>query len=136
MFEITKVLHQSGKLSAEQYDQVSTWLKNNTSIIEPEVLNELDLTTGKRLSYIDRLTKVTHPLTRKLLQVVIEKESNLCVSADLNKIQDILKLADQVGPHVCMLKLHVDIIDDFSQKFLEDLQELAVKHNFLIFEDR
>ena len=48
----------------------------------------------------------------------------------------ILQLVDIVGPFVCMVKTHVDIVSDFSQEFVEKLTELATRHNFLIFEDR
>lgn len=34
------------------------------------------------------------------------------------------------------MKTHVDIIDNFDEKFLQDLKEVASRHNFLIFEDR
>ena len=36
-------------------------------------------------------------------------------------------------PH---LQTHVDIIEDFEPSLIERLQELSMKHDFLIFEDR
>lgn len=46
------------------------------------------------------------------------------------------KLADDVGPHICILKIHIDILTDFDEKKLDELVDLANKHSFLIFEDR
>ena len=37
---------------------------------------------------------------------------------------------------MCMVKTHVDILEDFSQEVVENLTKLAAKHDFLIFEDR
>lgn len=47
-----------------------------------------------------------------------------------------IKFADQIGPHICVLKTHIDIVDDFEKEKLKQLVELSHKHNFLIFEDR
>ena len=41
-----------------------------------------------------------------------------------------------MGPYIAVFKTHIDIISDFSLDTTERLQELAEKHNFLIFEDR
>ena len=41
-----------------------------------------------------------------------------------------------MGPHICVLKLHSDIIKDFSITFTQQLKQLAEKHNFLLMEDR
>ncbi|MFH1781227.1 MAG: orotidine-5'-phosphate decarboxylase, partial [Patescibacteria group bacterium] len=58
------------------------------------------------------------------------------IAADLNTSQDILDLLDKIGPEICVAKLHVDVIDDFTPKFTDQLVKLKEKHNFLIFEDR
>lgn len=67
---------------------------------------------------------------------MLEKKTNLCVACDLNKSSDILSLAEKIGNHICILKTHVDVIEDFSSDFVKSLTDLSIKHNFLIFEDR
>jgi len=47
-----------------------------------------------------------------------------------------MQLAERVGPYICVLKTHADILVDFSIDSMKALQSLASKHQFLIFEDR
>ena len=75
-------------------------------------------------------------LTSYLLSLISIKRSNLCVSADVHTTWQLLSIAEDVGDYICLLKTHADIIDDFSQKTIKGLQEIAQKKHFLIFEDR
>ncbi|XP_064800992.1 uridine 5'-monophosphate synthase-like [Oncorhynchus masou masou] len=89
------------------------------------------------LTYGDRAQlRTTHPLAAQLFRLMEEKKTNLCVSADVTGCEDLLQLADSLGPQMCVLKTHVDILRDFSPAFIQPLKDLAHKHNFLIFEDR
>lgn len=87
-------------------------------------------------SYAKRAENFKHPLAKQLLLLMHEKKTNLSLSADVTQKQQLLDLADQVGPEICMLKTHIDIIEDFDQQLISDLKELARRHQFLLFEDR
>ena len=76
------------------------------------------------------------PLATYLLSLISIKRSNLCVSADVHTTYDLLKVAEETGDHICILKTHADVIDDWSQKTIKGLQEISTRKRFLLFEDR
>jgi uridine monophosphate synthetase len=71
-----------------------------------------------------------------LLHLIDIKQSNLCVSADVHSTATLLRLAEEVGDSICVLKTHADIVDDFGEKTIKQLKEIAKRKHFLIFEDR
>ncbi|KAL8685813.1 MAG: hypothetical protein Q9218_007527, partial [Villophora microphyllina] len=75
-------------------------------------------------------------LSSYLLSLISIKQSNLCVSADVHTTSALLRLAEEVGDSICVLKTHADIIDDFGERTIKGLQEIATRKHFLIFEDR
>ena len=77
-----------------------------------------------------------HPLKAYLYHLIAVKKTNLCVSADVNSTSALLKLAEDVGDHICVLKTHADVIDDFCDRTIRGLVEIATRKHFLIFEDR
>ncbi|KAH8830451.1 Orotidine 5'-phosphate decarboxylase domain-containing protein [Flagelloscypha sp. PMI_526] len=64
------------------------------------------------------------------------KRSNLAVSVDVSKSADFLAIIEAVGPLVCLIKTHIDILEDFEPSVVSKLQGLSLQHDFLIFEDR
>jgi uridine monophosphate synthetase len=87
-------------------------------------------------SYQSRSLLCSHPLAKKLLSLMENKQTNLAFSADLTSSRRLLELVDQIGPEICVLKTHIDILDDFTPEVVKELRRLADKHEFLIFEDR
>lgn len=78
----------------------------------------------------------TPPLSSYLLHLISIKRSTLCVSADVHTTSALLKLAEEVGDYICVLKTHADIIDDFSERTIKGLTEISRRKQFLLFEDR
>lgn len=144
MFKLLNVLLAAERIDAQTAQSVRKFILDNNTF-SPKEENGNDVPATKKpcvqqdveLSYADRakLPNV-HPLASKLLTIMQEKQSNLCVSADVTSSEELLQLADSLGPSVCMLKTHVDILKDYTAAFSQKLQALAEKHNFLIFEDR
>lgn len=89
-----------------------------------------------KLSFSERIPFCKNLLAKKLLLLMSEKQSNLALSADVTKCDELLQLADSIGPEICVLKTHVDILEDFTPGFVNNLVKIANKHQFLIFEDR
>ena len=91
---------------------------------------------AKRLSFLKRASLTRHPTAQTLFKLMEDKQSNLCLAADVTSQKKLLELADELGPYLCVFKTHVDILEDFTPDFGKQLRKLAKKHNFLIFEDR
>ena len=87
-----------------------------------------------------RADTATHPLTAYLFRLMELKASNLCLSADVTTVRELLYIADKIGPSIVVLKTHYDMVSgwDFTPKTGTGakLATLARKHGFLIFEDR
>lgn len=91
---------------------------------------------AKQLTYTERANYCQSPLANQLLKLMDDKKSNLALSADVTSAQELIALASSLGPEICMLKTHIDIIHDFSPALTQQLLRLAEEHHFLIFEDR
>ncbi|KAJ6539463.1 Orotidine 5'-phosphate decarboxylase [Mycena capillaripes] len=87
-------------------------------------------------TYAQRALHHRNPAAKLLLETIDRKQSNLAVSVDVASAKDFLAIIDVVGPFVCLIKTHIDIIEDFTPSLITDLQALSAKHDFVIFEDR
>jgi len=61
-----------------------------------------------QISYSERARAHTNPAAKELLETMERKHSNLCLSIDVTKKADLLRIVDVVGPHICLLKVGFD----------------------------
>jgi orotidine 5'-phosphate decarboxylase subfamily 1 len=88
------------------------------------------------LGFLKRASLTRHPIAQRLFKLMEDKRSNLAIALDLVSQRELLKMADALGPYICVLKTHVDILEDYTPDFGEKLRKIADKHHFLLFEDR
>jgi len=139
--QMVDVLVRHGKLSAEIADSVRKFIaENQTKVPVPSPSPSLAPApvdgVRKRSSYGERAALAQNPTGRKLFELMERKKTNLSLAADVSTAQQLVCIADAVGPEICVLKTHVDILPDFTPDFGAQLRAIADKHDFLIFEDR
>ncbi|CAO3672530.1 unnamed protein product [Rhizopus stolonifer] len=87
-------------------------------------------------SYSERAKQHSNACARTLLELMERKQTNLSVAVDVTTKKELISIADAIGPYICILKTHIDIVEDFDADLIQQLQELSKKHDFLFFEDR
>lgn len=129
---LLEVLNNDGLIDDKTLKNVEDYIAKSQSKLEdkPAKISRLSMSFGERAKV------AKSEVSRTLLKIMDMKKSNLCLAADMTKADEILNLIESVGPFICLLKTHVDIVEDFNDNFVKSLQALAQKHNFLIMEDR
>ncbi|CAD6996192.1 uridine 5'-monophosphate synthase [Ceratitis capitata] len=138
---LLNTLHEAGKIQRDTVDAVARYIaasqiKGDGSFVNPQQNSIPNDFSRTKLSFEHRATLAKSELAKQLFLLMASKKTNLCLAADLTQSEEILNIADVCGPYICVLKTHIDIVEDFNDSFPTKLRALADKHNFLIMEDR
>jgi len=133
--EMMDILSSHHLIDGEMVSKVRQFLADH-SRVKTKATTQQSTATEPRKSFAERSKLCANPIAAKLLQLMHDKETNLCCSADVDSCAEVLALAESVGDHIAVLKTHIDVYGDFTAEFIPKLQAVAQKKNFLIFEDR
>ncbi|MCF7807236.1 MAG: orotidine-5'-phosphate decarboxylase [Candidatus Marinimicrobia bacterium] len=120
--DMLTVLGEEGKLDDDLAQKVREFV--GTPVEKPQ------------LSFNQRMRSTESPMTLKLMETMLRKQSNLVLSLDVEGVNDFFDILEKTGPEIFMVKTHVDILEEFRGDFVPRLKALAEKHDFIIFEDR
>jgi len=100
-----------------------------------------DLLLEYNTIYIEYLFHLTDLIPKKttIQQIMNDKNTKICLAADMNNIDNIFELIHKVGKDICILKIHSDIIVNFHDNYSynrDTLNKLKTMYNFKIWEDR
>ena len=78
----------------------------------------------------------TTTLRERIYKTIIKKQSNICLSLDYTRTEQILGALDILKDKIVMIKTHCDIIENFTSKFVEEMVQICEENDIFIFEDR
>ncbi|RVE48080.1 hypothetical protein evm_007267 [Chilo suppressalis] len=130
MSKLMEILVKKEKIDSTMAKEVQEYLLQAKA---PSLDVEVDRTL---LTYEKRSECASNTIAKQLFNIMALKKTNLCLSVDLTSATSILEVVEKVGEHICLLKTHIDIIEDFNSDFIANLKNLAKRFNFLILEDR
>ena len=84
-----------------------------------------------RLPFEERAKLAQNACGKRLFELMARKRSNLAVAADVGTVQEMLRIAEAAGPHIAVLKTHVDIFDEWNSSIAAQLRKLAEEHGGL-----
>lgn len=139
---IDRSLRASEDLAERGYKLHS--LVNLTEILR--TLESEDLITptqvGQALSFTQSLEAgrvergVENSFATKLSALMERKKTNLILSLDATNRRDFFRLLEAAASEIAMVKVHVDILEDFDPSFPVRLSALAEEGDFYIMADR
>jgi uridine monophosphate synthetase len=119
MHEVVSILRERNLISAEQAEQINQYLT-------------IPIPTASTFE----TPAFSNSLTRKLVQTMKKKRTNIVLSLDVEESSNFFTVLDAIADEIAMVKTHIDILKDFSVSFINDLIAFCSERHLHLFEDR
>jgi len=141
IFPISRVLEtllKHKRINSVSAEAVRAFITNNQTNGSSTPVNNVSdkIVQPENMPLKTRSELTVNAVNKRLLETMMRNESNLCVAIDKTKSADILELVKKVGKYVAVVKLHSDIVEDWSLDVQQQLKGLSKDLDFLLFEDR
>lgn len=150
--DVLTLVDRTTKLENEDKNSYINILKHD-GVVFHSVLNILDLLEKIQEMYKDKFNdndlekvykflgynynnKKYNRFAKNLLKVFSLKNNYIVPSVDFEKSDDLLGFIDLVGKYVGLVKIHSDIVNDWSMETFLTLKNLSNDYNFYILEDK
>ena len=121
IYDVLNCLKDDSKIDYNTFNKIKEYINKHDS---------------RNFSFEARKTLTTNTLTKKIFTIMETKKTNLCFSADIKNPDKLLSVLNLVADHICILKIHCDIICNFNESIIKKIVMLANSKKFVIFEDR
>ena len=99
--QVVQVLSDNKRISDDMVHCVQTFIANNQTYRQKEISK-----SQEKVKFSDRIGLTNNKVTQKLLQIIMKKKTNICAAVDCVNSQELLNIAQTVGPHVAVVKIH------------------------------
>lgn len=104
--DMVRVLKEKGKIEEGVEDNLLKFLAENGRVGVPSAVEKVKV---KSLGFKERSEMCKNQMGKKMFEVMMEKETNLCLAADVGTAAELLDIADKVNDCFLKKKIQFDV---------------------------